>query len=283
MTFAPYRRSRWPAGLGRDVPLLHWSERTTAADAARLGHGAHRPSHETERTGRRALGRNTVSPPRLLRPAVRVDPWLLRECRLTLAPQLDVGVEADLWFSDIVASRGPSGFVFDPSIANALRGELRQQGNLIIELGRVAGGPRARGLSRVVLIEEQLNGLSVRGAVNDAAVEALLRRRSNRTPADVPRSTSRAGRHTPGVDCRPMCRRRRPHGNLPLPRRCGFGAISGCAQPMATRPRCRGTWRGCCRLTSARWLSVSRFGAGPTVSSASTSSNRRRSPTRTTT
>ena len=48
---------------------------------------------------------------RLLSPAVRVDAWLLRECRLTLAPQLDVGVEADLWFSDIVASRGPSGFV----------------------------------------------------------------------------------------------------------------------------------------------------------------------------
>ena len=50
VTFAPYHRSRWPAGLGRDVPLLHWSERTTVADAARLGHGAHRPSHEAECT-----------------------------------------------------------------------------------------------------------------------------------------------------------------------------------------------------------------------------------------
>ena len=41
---------------------------------------------------------------RLVSLAVRVNSALLRRMRITLAPELDVGVEADLWFSPLVES-----------------------------------------------------------------------------------------------------------------------------------------------------------------------------------
>jgi hypothetical protein len=215
VTFAPYHRSRWPVGLGRDVPLLHWSERTTVADAARLGHGgAHRPSHEVERTvDARSVEDPVLTLARLLSPAVRVDPWLLRECRLTLAPQLDVGVEADLWFSDLVSSRGPSGFVLDPSIANALRDQLRQQDDLVVDRAAALAARAHEGHPTSVIIEEQLNALSVRRAVTDAAVEALLRPAlksiagTDRGALDVARWASHAwGRLSSDVQATPSAR-----------------------------------------------------------------------------
>ena len=59
---------------------------------------------------------------RLLSLAVRIEPSLLRAARL--AAGFDAAVEADLWFSGIIASSGTLGISFVPSVAEALRREL---------------------------------------------------------------------------------------------------------------------------------------------------------------
>ena len=66
--------------------------------------------------------------------AIRVDPPLLRRMRLTLVPEADAGIEADLWRSALVKSRSPEGFVFHVEIAEALRylGEGHARGKIIV-------------------------------------------------------------------------------------------------------------------------------------------------------
>jgi hypothetical protein len=62
--------------------------------------------------------------------AARIEPALLRRARLELLP-IDVGAEADLWFSPMVQSRSPLAIVFLPAVAQLLRCELaRDQGLL---------------------------------------------------------------------------------------------------------------------------------------------------------
>ncbi|WP_164008268.1 tetratricopeptide repeat protein [Pyxidicoccus trucidator] len=56
--------------------------------------------------------------------AVRVEPALLRKARLVFAPKLGVGVEADLWFGQLVESSGAGGFVFRREVAELLRERL---------------------------------------------------------------------------------------------------------------------------------------------------------------
>src|SRR5215468_9167158 len=43
--------------------------------------------------------------------AVRIEPDLIRAIRLGVLPYLDVAAESDLWFSDLVASRGPDSII----------------------------------------------------------------------------------------------------------------------------------------------------------------------------
>jgi hypothetical protein len=59
--------------------------------------------------------------------AVHIEPELLRAIRLDAAPHLDAGVEADLWFSSLVESRGPDGIVLHAEIAAILRDRLRKR------------------------------------------------------------------------------------------------------------------------------------------------------------
>lgn len=53
--------------------------------------------------------------------AARVDPALLREARLSLLPESDAGLEADLWFGPLVQLRSPEGFVLHAAAAERLR------------------------------------------------------------------------------------------------------------------------------------------------------------------
>jgi hypothetical protein len=214
VVLAPYHRSRWPAAIARHVPLLHWSERTTVADAARLG-GGHRPQRRATDPGAETAATDPVRTlARLVSLAVRVDRWLLRECRLTLAPQLDVGVEADLWFSASVGSRGAAGFVFKPAFAHCLREELRQQGELVVQ-GAAALVERAHAaFPEAVRLEERLTRLSVLGQVDEAAVEQALRpalksiAAHDRAALDVARWASHAWeRLSPDVQTTPSARR----------------------------------------------------------------------------
>lgn len=57
--------------------------------------------------------------------AVRVDPALLRSLRLDMLPGSEPGVESDLWFSGLPASRGSEGFVLDDGVCEVLRDALR--------------------------------------------------------------------------------------------------------------------------------------------------------------
>jgi hypothetical protein len=63
----------------------------------------------------------------LLSLSSRIEPELLRGVRLAAAPQLHAGVEGDLWFSPLVASRGPDGITFHPEVMQLLRRRLRGQ------------------------------------------------------------------------------------------------------------------------------------------------------------
>ncbi len=60
----------------------------------------------------------------LLSSACRIEPELVRAMRLAVTPWLDVGAEADLWFSDWVATRSIESITFLPEVLPSLRREL---------------------------------------------------------------------------------------------------------------------------------------------------------------
>ena len=69
--------------------------------------------------------------------AVRVEPPLLRRIRVQFAADVlpegtaDAGLESDLWFSGLVESRGPWGFVLDHDVADTLRRDLARDGDCL--------------------------------------------------------------------------------------------------------------------------------------------------------
>ena len=63
---------------------------------------------------------------RLASPAVIIEPELLRSLRVSVALGLNVGAEADLWFSSLVSSRSPDAITLKKPIAKALRAQLRE-------------------------------------------------------------------------------------------------------------------------------------------------------------
>lgn len=94
--------------------------------------------------------------------AVMVDPALLRRARLERVPRATAATEADLWFSPLVRSRSPDGFVFAPEAARALRGRLAAEpGRLQGARDRVAAAHAH--LSPALRLEEELLWLSCRG------------------------------------------------------------------------------------------------------------------------
>lgn len=116
----------------------------------------------------------------LLAPAPFLEPELIRAVRLRLLPRLDVGTEADLWFSDLVADRGPAGITLHwdavPPLLERLTLQLAQAAtdDDIHELGDMlqrlhAGAPPLR------VVQEQATWLAVsRGDGARAEIEALL-------------------------------------------------------------------------------------------------------------
>ncbi|HRX62906.1 MAG TPA: formylglycine-generating enzyme family protein [Candidatus Competibacter sp.] len=96
---------------------------------------------------------------RLVSPAVRIEPGLLRAARLLLAPdQADAGTEADVWQHPDLIGRSAAGATLNPERAKPLRAEFASQ--LAPELqARFAGLLRAwRGyLPEEIWFEELLN------------------------------------------------------------------------------------------------------------------------------
>lgn len=101
--------------------------------------------------------------------ATRLEPQLLRALRLRLAPDIDAGAEADLWFSPLVEIRAASGIVFRKEALPRLRmelargGLLRQAWTVTFELHR-QGAP-------VLLAEEELGYLALAGLDQPGARE----------------------------------------------------------------------------------------------------------------
>ena len=98
--------------------------------------------------------------------AVRIEPELVRAIRLAVLPYLDVAAESDLWFSDLVASRGAQSIIFEPEILPALRGKLadRIARSTATDPIRTVWDITARvhaGVSPVLLLEERVTWLAL--------------------------------------------------------------------------------------------------------------------------
>ena len=113
----------------------------------------------------------------LLSAAVRIEPQLVRAVRLFLLPELDVGAESDLWFSDWVSGRTSELITLDPAVRpylyQRLSGWLRDQAP--------AAGERLRGqirrvhaeISPALQVEEEALWLALTGGTEDE-INAVL-------------------------------------------------------------------------------------------------------------
>ena len=75
----------------------------------------------------RAHAPDAVELAALLSPAPRIETELVRAVRLDAAPELDSGVEGDLWFGPLVASRGAGALTLSDDVASILRQELAER------------------------------------------------------------------------------------------------------------------------------------------------------------
>ena len=113
--------------------------------------------------------------------AVRIEPELMRAIRLEILPYLDVAAESDLWFSDLVASRGPDSIMFRTELLPGLRAQLAERlarsapGDPIWSAGDITAGIHASA-SPALLLEERVAWLAA-SRTDDAgpAIEDELR------------------------------------------------------------------------------------------------------------
>jgi phospholipase C len=112
--------------------------------------------------------------------AVRIEPELVRAVRLAVLPYLDVAAESDLWFSDLVGSRGADGIILEPEILPGLRGKLadRIARSTLTDPIRTVWDITARVHARVspaLLLEERVTWLAVSAGTEGApAIEDEL-------------------------------------------------------------------------------------------------------------
>jgi len=161
----PCPRVRWPSARLRAWTLLAWEPRPPAA-----------PAGQDQRDARadRLL--------RLLSPAIRIDPGLLREVRRLLGA--DAGTEAELWQHPHLIGRSSVAGTIDPTQANRLRQDFPQEAEAlqvqVIEcLRRWRGG----GLSKDLWFEELLS--------LDPQTLAALRRKTGWLDADLAAAVDR--------------------------------------------------------------------------------------------
>jgi WD40 repeat protein len=110
----------------------------------------------------------------LVSTAMRVEPELLRRCRLLLT-DADVTAEADLWASDLLAGASPVALTLRPDVARALRSELAAlPASLRDEACRLIAAQH-HDQHWSVRLEERVNELEVRlGSAALAEQEDLL-------------------------------------------------------------------------------------------------------------
>jgi hypothetical protein len=127
---------------------------------------------------------------RVLSIAVVIEPALLRRARLHLLHLNDPGIEADLWFSGLVHSRGPQGIILIPAVAEALRLELRHDPERLLAARRLVLEAHAY-LPPTLTLEEEIAFLA---AENEAGASDRIRDRlAAAVRALVEGGTDRAG------------------------------------------------------------------------------------------
>jgi Periplasmic copper-binding protein (NosD) len=106
--------------------------------------------------------------------AARVEPSLLRALRLEITPQLDAGVEGDLWFSALVHSRGVDGFTLRTDVLDDLREQLKRDEKRLRKVWEITERLH-RGISPAVKLEEDIAWLAVTaGAAAPQQIDAKL-------------------------------------------------------------------------------------------------------------
>ncbi|WP_433622924.1 AAA family ATPase [Nocardia sp. CA-120079] len=111
--------------------------------------------------------------------AVRIEPELIRAVRLRVLPYLDVGVEADLWFSEVV-DRQPGSIILEREARNRLRERLTtwivraEPADGVRQIWSIIAEVHAR-TSPALLLEEHVTWLAISGKTG-APIERELRR-----------------------------------------------------------------------------------------------------------
>jgi WD40 repeat protein len=117
---------------------------------------------------------NAVRLAALVSTAMRVEPELLRRCRLLLA-EADVTAEADLWASDLLAGASPVALTLRPEVARALRSELAALPAALRDEACRLVAAQHRDQHWSARLEERVNELEVRlGSAALDEQEALL-------------------------------------------------------------------------------------------------------------
>lgn len=103
--------------------------------------------------------------------ATRIEPELIRATRLRFLPHLDVGAEADLWFSDWVAARTPEAIALLPECLPYLRAGLARMLETDPRLHEIIEvlTELHSGLSPALLLEERVTWASLTGDTEAAA------------------------------------------------------------------------------------------------------------------
>ena len=103
----------------------------------------------------------------------KIEPQLLRKARLhLLEPNTDPGSEADLWFSDLIQSRSPSGIVLREDLAQDLRTRLAEYPTLMEHAWRIVEELH-KSSPIAVQIEEKMTWLALSNRVQE--LQHLLR------------------------------------------------------------------------------------------------------------
>lgn len=104
--------------------------------------------------------------------ATRIEPLLLRRARLHFMPRSHAGVEADLWFSHLVETRGSRSILLYPDVADTLRTSLVQDRTELNEAWQLLQKAHAH-LPALVRLEEEITWLALTG--NTRAIDEKLK------------------------------------------------------------------------------------------------------------
>lgn len=106
--------------------------------------------------------------------AVHVEPELLRTLRLRFLPHADAGAEADLWFSELVSSKGRFALILDPSVRVELWRLLAVDPQRLDAVADCVARAHA-GAEEILRVQEAITVLGLRENASRDPIEQALR------------------------------------------------------------------------------------------------------------